>query len=188
MYNPGMTETTIRRATVADAGMLADLAAQTFRDTFAIYNDPADMDAYVSEALTAERFAEEIVDASNVWFVAEVDGSPAGYAKVRTGSAHESVTGDAPIEISRLYADKHYHGRGVGRALIEACFDEARRQNARTVWLGVWEHNGRAIAFYEKCGFVRCGATTFVLGKDVQTDAVMSRSLDEPDRSRPAGG
>jgi|CXWL01.1.fsa_nt_gi GNAT superfamily N-acetyltransferase len=172
-----MTETIIRLATVADAGMLAELAAQTFRDTFEIYNDPADMDAYVSETLTAECFAEEIVDTANVWFVAEVDGSSAGYAKVRAGRAHESVTGEAPIEISRLYAEKRFHGHGVGRSLIEACFDEARRQNARTVWLGVWEHNARAIAFYEKCGFARCGATTFVLGKDVQTDAVMSLSL-----------
>lgn len=177
MYNPGMTETTIRRATADDAAMLADLATQTFRDTFEAYNDPADMDAYVSEALTAERFAAEIDDPANVWFVAEVDGSPAGYAKVRSGLAHESVTGDSPIEISRLYAEKHFHGRGVGRSLIEACFDEARRQDARTVWLGVWEHNARAIAFYEKCGFERCGATTFVLGKDVQTDAVMFRAL-----------
>ncbi len=183
-----MTETTIRRATVADAGMLADLATRTFRDTFEIYNDPADMDAYVNEALTAERFAEEIADSTNVWFVAEADGSPAGYAKLRSGSAHDSVTGESPVEISRLYAEKRFHGRGVGRSLIDACFDEARRQNARTVWLGVWEHNVRAIAFYEKCGFVRCGATTFTLGKDVQTDAVMSLSLAPTDRTRPAGG
>ena len=172
-----MTETILRRATLDDAEMLADLATRTFRDTFAVYNDPADMDAYISEALTTARFADELADPVNTWFVAEVDGAPAGYAKVRAGLAHESVTGDAPIEISRLYAEKRFHGQGVGHVLIEACFDEARRQTARTVWLGVWEHNVRAIAFYEKCGFVRCGATTFVLGKDVQTDAVMSRSL-----------
>lgn len=172
-----MTETKIRPATVADAAMLAGLATETFRDTFAKYNDPADMDAYIAEALTSTRFAEEIADPANVWFVAEVDDSPAGYAKLRAGEAHESVTGDAPIEISRLYAQQQFHGRGVGRALIEACFEEARRREARTIWLGVWEHNARAIAFYEKCGFVRCGATTFVLGKDVQTDDVMSRAV-----------
>lgn len=172
-----MTETTIRRATVADAPMLAGLAERTFRDTFAEYNDPSDMDAYVAEALTAVQFAAEIADPDNVWFVAEVDGSPAGYAKVQSGPAHESVTGAAPIEISRLYAEHRFHGHGVGRSLIDACFDEARGQHAWTVWLGVWEHNARAIAFYEKCGFTRCGAKTFVLGKDVQTDAVMSRSL-----------
>ncbi|MBK6314674.1 MAG: GNAT family N-acetyltransferase [Blastocatellia bacterium] len=177
MYNSPMTETTIRLANVTDAESLAELADRTFRDTFAKFNDPADMDAYVSDALTTERFAEEIDDAANVWFVAEVDGELAGYAKVRAGTAHESVTGEAPIEVSRLYAEQRFHGHGVGRALIEACFDEARRQNAKTIWLGVWEHNVRAIAFYQKHGFVRCGATTFVLGKDVQTDDVMSRSL-----------
>lgn len=174
-----MAETRIRRATVGDAGLLAELAEKTFRDTFAEFNDPEDMDAYVAKALTGDCFAAEIADPANVWFVAEVADETAGYAKLATGPAHHSVTGEAPIEISRLYAEQRFHGRGVGRALIDACFEEARRRHARTVWLGVWEHNHRAIAFYEKCGFVRCGATTFLLGKDVQTDDVMSVTLPD---------
>ncbi len=172
-----MIEVKIRTGAIEDASLLAWLAEETFRDTFAQYNDPADMDAYIAESLTAERFAAEIADPSNVWFVAEADGEPAGYAKLRAGAAHESVAGDRPVELARLYARHRFHGEGVGRALIDACFEEARKQGAVTIWLGVWEHNARAIAFYRKCGFENCGATTFILGKDVQTDTVMSRRL-----------
>ena len=45
------------------------------------------------------------------------------------------------------------------------------------IWLGVWEQNPRAIAFYTKWGFVEVGAQTFRLGSDLQRDLVMAREL-----------
>jgi ribosomal protein S18 acetylase RimI-like enzyme len=55
--------------------------------------------------------------------------------------------------------------------------DAAAAARARTIWLGVWEHNPRAIAFYLKCGFVDVGRHPFQLGRDVQTDRIMSRDV-----------
>ena len=56
--------------------------------------------------------------------------------------------------------------------------ERRRAPSARTrLWLGVWEHNLRAIAFYRKCGFVQCGAQPFLLGTDLQTDWDMNRTL-----------
>ncbi|HEX7807692.1 MAG TPA: GNAT family N-acetyltransferase, partial [Thermoanaerobaculia bacterium] len=55
--------------------------------------------------------------------------------------------------------------------------DVARNANVQSVWLGVWEHNPRAIAFYEKCGFRITGKHPFLLGSDLQTDLVMTREL-----------
>jgi RimJ/RimL family protein N-acetyltransferase len=43
------------------------------------------------------------------------------------------------------------------------------------VWLGVWERNPRAIAFYKKFGFLEVGVHVFPLGFDPQRDIVMSR-------------
>ena len=51
------------------------------------------------------------------------------------------------------------------------------RDGPRTLWLGVWERNPRAIAFYTKCGFVDVGEHAFVFGTDEQTDRVMARSV-----------
>jgi ribosomal protein S18 acetylase RimI-like enzyme len=45
------------------------------------------------------------------------------------------------------------------------------------VWLGVWEHNPRAIAFYKKYGFISVGEHPFPLGGDLQRDIVMAKPL-----------
>jgi len=54
---------------------------------------------------------------------------------------------------------------------------EASELGARTVWLGVWERNPRAQAFYRKCGFTDEGTQVFIVGEDVQNERVMVRPL-----------
>jgi ribosomal protein S18 acetylase RimI-like enzyme len=70
-----------------------------------------------------------------------------------------------------------HHGRGVARQLMAAVFAAARGRSAQTLWLGVWEKNLRALAFYRKFGFVDVGSHQFVLGTDVQTDRLMVRDI-----------
>jgi len=69
--------------------------------------------------------------------------------------------------------------RGVGSALMQVCIDHARKKRHRTLWLGVWDQNPRAIRFYTKWGFRDVGGQTFMLGDDPQQDRVLSRSLDQ---------
>jgi ribosomal protein S18 acetylase RimI-like enzyme len=64
--------------------------------------------------------------------------------------------------------------------LITEAFDAARTAGARHLWLGVWEHNARALRFYAKCGFVDVGSHDFVLGTDRQTDRVMVAPVPRP--------
>ena len=56
-----------------------------------------------------------------------------------------------------------------------ACLEEAAGGGYETLWLGVWEHNLRAIAFYRRWGFETVGSHTFLLGSDEQTDLIMVR-------------
>ncbi|MFN0097433.1 MAG: GNAT family N-acetyltransferase [Gemmatimonadaceae bacterium] len=55
--------------------------------------------------------------------------------------------------------------------------DAARHAGAEPLWLGVWERNPRAIAFYRKFGYADVGAHVFVVGTDPQTDRIMTRPL-----------
>lgn len=169
----------IRRASNTDVAALALLAERTFRETFAKDNEPDDMEAYLRESFHPRRVAAEIDDAANTFLLAEGEegGGPIGYAKLRAGEAEASVRGPAAIEIERLYAAPEAIGRGVGAALMRACMAEARRAGGKTLWLGVWEHNERAIAFYRRWGFETVGTHVFVLGSDEQTDLVMELPL-----------
>jgi ribosomal protein S18 acetylase RimI-like enzyme len=172
----------VRPATRADADALSRLAAATFRDTFAGSSTPADMAHYLAEAFTPAQQAREIADPAAIVLLAE-DRSDAGsvsligYAHLVAGAAPAAVTGPAAIELKRLYVDRAWHGRGVAHLLMDAGLHAARRRGAETVWLGVWEHNPRAIAFYSKYGFTRVGQHTFVLGTDAQTDWLFARPL-----------
>ena len=169
----------LRRATPADATLLAALARTAFDDTFGAANDPADMTAYLAKAFGEAVQRAELADPRNTVFFAEREGTPVGYAMLREGDAPLGVDDDDVLEIARLYSFKRWIGSGVGAALMQHCLDEASRRGRRTIWLGVWEHNTRAIVFYRRWGFADVGAQPFQLGTDLQTDRVMARRVAE---------
>jgi ribosomal protein S18 acetylase RimI-like enzyme len=167
---------TIRRAGPADAPWLAALAERTFRETYTAHNTPEDMEYYVAGHFGPDRQADELRDPATTTLVAEEGGQTAGYVQLRCGPAPASVRGPDPMEVVRFYVDRPWHGRGVAQGLMAAAADAARAAGARTLWLGVWERNERAIAFYRKCGFHDVGTQVFVLGSDRQRDLVLERS------------
>ncbi len=167
----------IRRATADDAGLLAALGARTFADTFAADNKPEDMAAYLAAAFSPEQQAAELADPRAIFLLAEVDGRAAGYAALRADDAPACVTGARPVELVRLYVTQEWLGRGVGEALMRECVGMALQAGHQTMWLGVWEHNQRAQAFYRKWGFQVVGGHVFQLGTDPQTDLLMERAL-----------
>ncbi len=160
-----------------DAATLATLAARIFYDTFGAGNHPADMTRFLAETYGERQQGAELADPRITTFLADIDGVLVGYAQVRRGPAPPCVVGEAPIELWRLYVSHEWHGRGVAHELMAAVEATARHDGARTLWLGVWEHNARAQAFYRKYGFVDVGAHDFLLGSDQQVDRVYQRAL-----------
>jgi ribosomal protein S18 acetylase RimI-like enzyme len=171
----------IRSATAADASMLAALAERTFRDTFASVNTPENMIAHAAASYGAEKQRAEIESEQIRTLLVDVEGALAGYAQLRMGRAPECVTSaGAVVELWRFYIDRAWIGHGLAQRLMEAVFAETGGLDAHMLWLGVWEHNPRAIAFYRKCGFIEVGSHVFRLGDDAQTDIIMQRELANP--------
>jgi GNAT superfamily N-acetyltransferase len=150
----------IRTAVPEDAAVLADLARATFYDAFAATNDAADMALHLERAYGVPQQTAEIA-----------------YAQIRDHHVPDCVSGAAPIELWRFYVDRQWHGRGIAPALMERVKAESRSRGAKTLWLGVWERNDRARAFYAKCGFADAGEHIFLFGTDPQTDRVMTLTL-----------
>lgn len=168
---------TIRRGTVDDAVLLSELGARTFSETFAADNTPEDLAAYLATSFSVAQQTAELQDPASTFLIAEIDGRAAGYAKLHTGEPEKGVDGANPIELVRLYALSEWLGRGVGAELMRACIDEARQAGHETLWLGVWERNPRAQAFYRNWEFETVGEHVFQLGSDLQRDLLMQRSL-----------
>jgi ribosomal protein S18 acetylase RimI-like enzyme len=171
---PGLT---IRRGTVEDAAMLSELGARTFAETFAADNTPEDLDAYMATSFNVAQQTAELNDPASTFLIAELDGRAAGYAKLYDGEPEEGVEGQKPVELVRLYVSREWLGRGIGEQLMRACLDEARQAGHETIWLGVWERNARAQAFYRKWNFRPVGEHEFRLGADLQRDILMERAL-----------
>ncbi len=172
---------TIRPAQIVEASSLRALAIRTFRDTFTEGSQPADMEAYLQTAFSLARTRSELSDPNNIFLLLFPDGEtlPYGYTKLRIGTVEPSVRGDLPIELERLYVDKSVLRQGFGSVLMKAAIAKSAELAYDTLWLGVWEHNYRAIAFYKRWGFKQVGAHPFVLGSDHQTDLIFQRPVKE---------
>jgi ribosomal protein S18 acetylase RimI-like enzyme len=168
----------IRPAVASDAADLATLAAETFRDTFAADNDAEDMALHIARAYGPVQQAQELADSNVLTILVTADDRPAAYAQLRKGSAPACVSGAHPIELWRFYVAREWHGRGIARELMRHVDATAHLSAAETLWLGVWERNERAKAFYRKCGFVDVGSHVFMVGTDAQTDRILTRPVD----------
>lgn len=168
----------IRQAVVADAAQVASFAARTFAEAFAADNTAEDMSAYLAGAYGEAIQRRELSDRDITTLVAEADGTLVAFAMLRrNGPLPECVTLAQPVELWRFYVDRPFHGGGLASTLMTECLEAARQLSGRSIWLSVWQHNPRAIAFYRKCGFIEVGVKDFVLGSDRQTDLVVARAL-----------
>lgn len=170
---------TVREATPRDAEAIGGLATQTFNESFAWYNSPENMRQYTSTHFTPERIREELQKAGT-WFFLAYDGElPVGYAKLRDTEHPAELKGKKHLEIERIYVLKSHHKQKVGYALMNRCIALAREMKLDCVWLGVWEKNEGARAFYEKLGFLPFGEHVFTLGDDLQLDHLLKLDLDQ---------
>ena len=174
-----ISEIKIRQATPEDAKVLCDLAYTTFWDAFAHHpkNAPDDLHHYMRQAFNVDQITTELGDEKSIFLIAEIEGEPAGYAKIIIDAIEPSIAAERPVELNRLYSHQQFLGKGIGQALMDACLARAKQENRDVMWLGVWEYIPRAQRFYEKNGFHVVGSHVFQLGEDAQTDLLMEREL-----------
>lgn len=167
----------IRTAGIEDAALIADLSHTTFYETFAPSNREEDMRKFLDEQFTKGKLMLEVGRMENRFYLAFEGEQVAGYLKLRDGQLPPQLYRQQALEIARLYACTEFIGKGVGAALMQKSLDVAKELNKDWVWLGVWEKNERAIAFYRRWGFEKFADTEFLLGDDLQNDWLMRRRV-----------
>lgn len=170
---------TLRIATASDASTLTSLAASTMREAFGPpYNAAELVDEYIQTSITQPILEKELADPRSVFFLVETaDQTPIGYAKMRQHAPPRKMTNRHAVEIQRIYLLQSQVGQGLGRLLMDHCLTWARNEGYSAVWLGVWERNQRALAFYERMGFERFGYHYFQFGSERQRDFWLQKKL-----------
>jgi len=131
------------------------------------------MEKYLAERFSLETLRAELSSPHSEFYFAEADQQIVGYLKINSGEAQTEPQNPRALEIERIYVQKAFHGKKAGQLLCQKAIDIAKAQQAPYVWLGVWEQNHRAVAFYKKNGFVEFDKHIFKLGNDEQTDLMM---------------
>jgi GNAT superfamily N-acetyltransferase len=96
-----------------------------------------------------------------------------GYTKLNLSAAQTDVQDPYSVEVARLYTLQDVWGTGLGQLLLDAAIAYAKQEGKAWLWLGVWEHNARAIRFYEKNGLRIFGSHPFPFGDEIQNDWLM---------------
>ncbi|GGF22254.1 spermidine/spermine N(1)-acetyltransferase [Halobacillus andaensis] len=168
---------TIRKCTHEDVQQLQEISYMTFKDTFQHQNSPENMESYLNKAFTIHQVEKELAAPNSHFYFIYVHEELAGYLKVNTGDAQTEDMGENSFEIERIYIIDKFQKHGLGKDLLHLAIEMAAEQHKTTIWLGVWEKNENAIAFYKKMGFVQTGAHSFYMGDEEQTDIIMVKNL-----------
>lgn len=173
-----MESITIKKVTLNDIDQLQRISRQTFYETFSEANTEDNMKQYLEEGFSFEKLSAELNDNNSETYFAILDDTIIGYLKLNSGPSQTELKDDKALEIERIYVLKEFHGKNVGQILYNKAIQIAKQNKADYVWLGVWEENPRAIAFYKKNGFVEFDKHIFRLGNDEQTDIMMKLKLN----------
>lgn len=131
----------IRAAVMADAPALAGLLGQLGYPT--------------DTARAAARLAHLLDDPDAAVLVACRGAEVGGLATLQ---AHVALNRDAPsVQLTLLVVADGLRGAGLGRELVAAAEDRARRHGADRLVLTTAAHRAGAHAFYERLGYVLTG-------------------------------
>lgn len=167
----------IRLATINDINILQKIGRQTFYETFVDTNTKQDMQDYLDKNFSTQKLTQELNNPCSSFYIAQSGGQIIGYLKINWAQSQTEINDDKALEIERIYVLQECFGKQIGLLLYQQALQIAQDKNMEYIWLGVWEHNPRAIRFYEKNGFVAFDKHIFRVGTDDQTDLLMKLNL-----------
>jgi len=168
---------TIKECMLEDLRELQKISVETFTETFKDQNSLEHLNAYLERAYNLDQLEQELANRSSQFFFVYYTQEVAGYLKVNTDEAQSEAMGADSLEVERIYVKKKFQKHGLGKQLLNKALEIALEQKKKKIWLGVWEENVNAIAFYQKKGFVQSGTHSFYMGDDEQVDLIMSQTL-----------
>ena len=163
----------LRPCSITDLEVLINLGRRTFIEAFEKDNKPEDFKIYLDSAFREETLYKELQDINSAYYFIYMGSSLVGYIKLNENEAQSDINDINSIELERIYVLAEFQGHGIGEWVLRQVISIAKVKNRSYVWLGVWEHNPKAIKFYQRLGFYKFGTHPYFIGNDEQTDWLM---------------
>lgn len=174
----------IKKCTLADLSALQQISRMTFADTFGAYNTKTDLAQYLDHSYSEAQLKQELTNPNSAFYFILVAGVLAGYLKINVSSAQTEQMGDEALEVQRIYILPEFKRQGLGQKLIAQAITVAKKLSKQAIWLGVWENNPDALAFYDRMGFKQIGDHVFNLGDSPQRDLILKKEFDKEDTNK----
>ena len=161
---------TIRQAGIEDINEIGFLANEIWPKVYSYMISPGQIRYMLDLFYTPEALYRQMFEQHHIFFLAELDEIPVGFASV--GKTDEGV-----FKLHKLYVQPELHGKGVGKALVEAVLDEAFDGGGRKLQLTV-NRNNKSLSFYQKLGFKIIGEQKLDIGSGYfMDDYIMEREI-----------
>lgn len=164
-----------------DALCLGVLALQVFLDTYAMDGMRPDLAREALALCSPAAFEPLLRDPARRFILAERAGHLLGFAECAAGLQAPLPDLSEGLALVRLYVQRHAHGEGLGKALLEGAEELARERRLPLVWLTAWADNAKALGFYRARGYEDMGATDYVFEDQSYENRVFCRRLGEMD-------
>ncbi len=175
---------TLRQAVEADASSIAALSVEVWLGTYLKRGISGFFADYVLSEFTADTLSAVINDPEEWIMVSQNEEGIDGFIRLRSGrpapvdGGSDTVPEPVPdTEIVTFYVQPRHHGRGVGKALLEAALAHCSAQGIPSVWLATNAENTPAIGFYLAQGFKQIGHTHFELEGEAYLNNVYAIGL-----------
>lgn len=157
--------------------ILQEISIETFTDTFKEQNTERALIDYLEEAYNENQLKKELLNPSSFFYFLKKGSEIVGYLKLNIEEAQSEDILPTALEVQRIYIRKPYKRNGYGREAIKFSENLALQLQKKQIWLGVWEYNTKALAFYKTQGFKKIGDHPFFMGEEKQIDLILSKNL-----------
>jgi ribosomal protein S18 acetylase RimI-like enzyme len=169
----------VRACGPGDEQALALVGQATFLEAFAGALSGEDILLHCTTQHSPDVYRAWLMEGrARVW-LAEIEpgGAPVGYLVVAPATLPLSDLRDDDLEVKRIYLLNRMQGSGLGKRLMKEAVDYAAHAGSRRLLLGVYGRNDRAIAFYERLGFLRAGTRRFRVGNNDYDDLILGLNI-----------
>ncbi len=167
----------IHQAHLSDDARLAAFTRLVFEETYGSSIPARTLAQYFDEHLSPQALARDIAEARTALLIAATSRVIHATARLAWRDRPNCIKHEAAIELGRFYVEASQRGTGLANALLAACERAAADMHATHIWLCAWQHNPRAMAFYQRNGYSIAGKAIIMVGNIAFQDHVLVKAL-----------
>lgn len=160
----------IKKSSTDDIPLIQQLSREIWNKVYPAIISQEQIDYMLEMIYNEGSLKQQMTQLNHQFIIIYLSGTPIGFASYSVKSSTEPSV----VRLNKLYLQPAYHGKGLGKAMMEFIIEEARLLSGSMIELNVNKYNP-AVAFYKKQGFIIASETVLDIGNGyVMDDYIMS--------------